>query len=138
VRVQGEGGAVAVEVPALADKAPSNHGTQRTVGLVVGGVGLTGMVAMGVVGLLAKSKYDGAAPHCAGSFCDPRGIEIRNAARAQGTAATVGMIVSGAALVTGAALWLTAFSSDRAGPKQGSGGVQVGVVPGGISVRGAW
>jgi hypothetical protein len=110
--------------PSPTDTAPGSG--QRLVGLVVGGAGVVAMGAGAVLGLVAKSRYDGAS-HCAGELCDAAGIETRESARRLGTAGTVVFVVGAAALAGGVVLWLTAPTA------HGQGATRLAVGP-----RGAW
>jgi Tetratricopeptide repeat len=119
-------------------EAGSGGGTQATLGLVIAGVGLAGVGAGVVVGLLAKSKYDDSSDHCMENFCNEEGLSIRDSARSQGTAATVVFAIGAAALVGGGVLWLTAPSSDETTARRGRAEVRVGVTPGGLVAKGTW
>ena len=104
---------------------PKEKSSQRTIALVVGGAGVVGLGVGVVLGLSAKSKYDGAS--CTDGHCDQSGYDTRNDAI---KTANVGSIVGGLGLLAagaGAVLWFTAPSSDAA---------TVGVSPGGVALRG--
>jgi hypothetical protein len=119
-----------------AGREPARSGSaQRTVGLVLGGAGIAGIVASVVVGAVAKSEYEGA--DCPGNVCVSRaeGAE-RDAAWRKATLATV-MFGSGAAVLgVGGGLYLFA-------PKRGDGGARsaghigVGLGPSGVFLRGS-
>lgn len=154
VEVKGEGANVEVNIHALVDaaapprvgvapppgpgEAGSSGGTQRTLGIILAGVGVAGVGAGVIVGLLAKSKYDDSADHCVENYCTPEGITIRESARDQGTAATVVFAVGAAAAVGGGILWLTAPSTREAAARRGRGEIKVGVTPGGLVARGTF
>ncbi len=101
-------------------------GTLQTVGLVVGGAGLVGLATGGVLGLMAKSKFDSASSHCNNGVCDAAGVAIRHDAVSRGNVATVVVGVGAAILVAGGVIWL-------AGPHAKT---EVGVGPGSVSMRG--
>jgi hypothetical protein len=111
--------------------------TRRTVGLATGAVGVAG-VALGVVfALIAKSTYDHALQtECSGnaSLCSSQGTRDGQAAHDQANVATVGVVVGGALLAGGAALYLTAPS--------GGGGVAIGGSlgrgAGGVALSARW
>ncbi len=86
--------------------------TQRTIGFIAGGVGVLGLGAGAVFGLLAKSKNDEAASeHClTETRCDARGVELGDAARTHATISTVTFAVGGALVAGGVVLLLTAPS----------------------------
>jgi hypothetical protein len=91
---------------AEASTAQSGAG-QRTAAWITGGTGLAAMGAGVVLGLVAKSSYDGAAG-CSGRQCDEQGLETSNAALRTGNVATVVLVAGAVATTTGAVLWLTA------------------------------
>jgi serine/threonine-protein kinase len=86
----------------------ANGGGMRVAGLVSGGVGVLAVGAGGVIALLAKSSYDKAKKQCTDSGCGDGPYEDIEDARGRGTLATVLMVAGGAALATGATLWLLA------------------------------
>jgi len=132
VVVKGPGGTFAATVPALvpaggappvthgepapapvaaAEPSPSSGGlgTQRTVALVAGGVGVAGVIVGSIFGFKSKSDHDEAEKYCDGSRCtDARGVTAGNAAHSAGNVSTVAMIVGGVGLAAGVTLWLTA------------------------------
>ena len=99
--------AAAPEAPAPA----SDGSTQRIVGLALGGVGAAGVIAGGVLGVLAKTTYDGALrSECSGkvSACNPQGISDGSTAHTEALVSTVGFIAGAALLAGGAYLYFTA------------------------------
>jgi hypothetical protein len=131
VVVKGPGGTFTATIPVLApiggvapvatpaEPAPTNAteparssgglGTQRTVALVAGGVGVVGVVVGSIFGMKSKSDHDEAEKYCDGSRCtDARGVTAGNAAHSAGNASTVAMIIGGVGLAAGITLWLTA------------------------------
>ncbi|MCB9577825.1 MAG: tetratricopeptide repeat protein [Polyangiaceae bacterium] len=104
--------------------------SQRTIGLVVGGVGLVGIGVGTFFGLDAISKNDDAKSHCPrGTVCDDQeGVSLTDDAKKAATVSNIAFAVGGAALVGGVVLFLTAPSkSDTAirvapavGPRQAS------------------
>jgi hypothetical protein len=93
----------------------------RVAGIVSGGVGLLAVGAGSVLALLAKSRYDEAKKLCQGSDCDSGPYDDIEDARAQGTVATVLIVVGGAAVATGATLWLLAPKAHEQAPLAASG-----------------
>ena len=90
--------------------------TQRTMGLVVGGAGVVGLVIGGVFGLISKSTYDHAFHSECGSnasTCSQQGAQDGQSARDQATVSTIGFVAGGVLLAGGALLYLTA---PRVGP----------------------
>ena len=131
-----EGKTIAVIIPKLApdtvaqataptpgpkpETKPADRGsTQRTLGIVAGGVGVVG-VGLGVVfGLSAKSKLDdsNAGGHCLpNNHCDALGVQARSDSKDAATLSTVAFVVGAAALGAGAFLYFTApKGSQKAG-----------------------
>lgn len=106
---------VATGGPAATDAGPSG-GTLRTVGLVVGGVGLVTLGVSGYFGLHAKSLNSDSerAGHCdANNTCDAAGLEKRNDAVSASQVATVTLIAGGVLAAAGVTLFVVG------GPKEG-------------------
>jgi hypothetical protein len=114
--------------PAEIEPPQTRLGTQRTLGLVAGGVGVAGVVVGSVFGLHSKSKHDEAAQYCDGSVCnDQRGVDAGESAHSAGNVSTVGMIVGALGLGGGVLLWLTAPQSkeQHAELRLGLGSIQL-------------
>jgi serine/threonine-protein kinase len=116
-----EAGSQKVDVPELAIAPPdapaqdatqngSTGKTQRTIGLVLGGVGIVGIGVGTYFGISAKSKADAAAPYCTGTTCQQPGIDDWSKAQSNGNIATVGFIAGGVLLAAGAVVYLIAPS----------------------------
>jgi hypothetical protein len=111
--------------------------TQRTVGLIVGGVGLATMASGLVLGLAASTRYDSARSECnAGTTrCPPDAVARSEGAYDLATASTVTFVAGGLVLVGGGVLFLFANDpkknwislSPAAGPSQA-----------GLQARGTW
>jgi hypothetical protein len=151
--VTGEGATSTLKVEALvvdpnasATAATTDHGVGpeptggekkgsplKTVGLVVGGLGIVGIGVGSVMGILAIGKNNDANNgHCdkTSNLCDSTGLGMRSDAVTFGNVSTVGFIAGGVLLAGGATLWLLAPSSSvQAAPAVGTSG-------GGIVVRG--
>lgn len=120
---------------------PETHAsgsTQRTIGLVVGGLGVVGLVVGTAFGLSAMSKENDATEHhCnANDQCDPQGVQLGKDAHSAATASTIAFAVGGVALAGGVILFLTA-------PKNTSAptvGLRASAIPGGgaFGIQGAW
>lgn len=155
VVVKGAGGKFAVTVPVLAEPgasapvapvpsapvAPSEAtpaasksgglGTQRTIALVAGGVGVAGVVVGSIFGLKSKSDHDEAEKYCNGNQCtDARGVTAGDSAHSAGNVSTIAMIVGGVGLAAGVTLWFTA-------PKA-STSAALSVAPGSVQLRGSF
>jgi hypothetical protein len=144
VEVGAEADSKVVEIPELipdeagagttpggeASGGKSDGSTQRTIGLVLGGVGVVGVAVGAVFGLQAGSKWDDAKAKCDDYpyECGPDGVELADDAKSSATISTIGFIAGGALLAGGAALFFTAGSGDKA--------VAVGVGPGSLKIRG--
>lgn len=87
----------------------ADFGTQRTIGLILGGVGAAGLVMGGVFGLVAKSKWDDAKTQC-GEGCGPDDPAqgTKRSAEGSATVATIAMVGGGVLLAGGAALFFLA------------------------------
>lgn len=108
----------------------------RTTGIVVAGVGVVGLVAGGVLGLVAKGKYDDARARCTGgsNACPASAVSDSDSAYGLATGGTVVFVVGAAAAVTGAALVL--FSPAPDSGTRASAALHVG--PGSVGVHGRW
>jgi hypothetical protein len=98
---------------------PNRGRVQRIAGLAAGGVGVV-LVGVGAVfGLSASSKLDesNADGRCRqpGDFCTPEGIALREEASDAATLSTVMFGLGAAAIIGGAALYLTAPRSNGTG-----------------------
>ncbi|HEY6463680.1 MAG TPA: hypothetical protein VIY73_26105 [Polyangiaceae bacterium] len=111
---------------------PSGPSPLRTVGLVVGGVGVAGLAVGTVFGVIALSKNSAAnSGNCGGSLggandCNQTGVNDRSSAVTAGNVSTVALIAGGVLAAGGATLFLVAPSSH----------VQVGATAGGVLLRG--
>ncbi|MGD0525336.1 MAG: hypothetical protein ABSE49_09345, partial [Polyangiaceae bacterium] len=119
--------------PAGADTATASS-PLKTVGLVVGGVGVAGLVAGGIFGALALSKNSAAnSGHCGGALgsanqCDAIGVSDRSDAVSFGNVSTIAFIAGGVLAAGGVTLWLVAPSGHvQVAPAMGqnSGGLLV-------------
>ena len=107
--------------------------TQRTIGLVIGGVGVIGVGFGSYFGLRAFSKNSEAKSHCQGQSCsDVRGEELTNEAKDAAGLSNVLFGVGLAALAGGAVVYLTAPSQEKSAlwvaprASKRSGGVWLG------------
>jgi hypothetical protein len=120
------------------ETTPSNGSTQRTIGFVVGGIGIIGIGIGTVFGLSAMNKENDATKnHCdATNHCDPTGVQLGKDAQSAATASTIAFAVGGVALAGGVLLYFTA-------PKGSSAptvGLRASTFPGGgtVGIQGAW
>ena len=103
----------------VAPKTDGDGSGQRTVGFIVGGVGVAGLAVGAITGLLAMGKSSDAKASCAndGPCADRSAVDASESARTLGLVSTIGFIAGGVALAAGAALVFTA-------PKEGDAGVK--------------
>jgi hypothetical protein len=150
----GEGGQTEnVEIPLLADSTgggtvaaggdagttgpasakPSDGSTQRTLGIVAGGIGLVGVGVGTFMGLQASSSWSDAKKECTAypNGCTAKGVSLQKDASSQATLSTVGFIVGGVGLAAGAVLFFTAGSGKEET-------VAIGVGPGNVSIKGTF
>jgi hypothetical protein len=114
--------AAATAIPIVVAPAQSSFGTQRTLAIGAGVVGVAGVALGTVFGLKSKSKHDEAASHCSGSTCsDTDGVSLRSDAISAGNLSTVSFVVGAAGLVGGALLWFTAAPSKESATQVGLG-----------------
>jgi hypothetical protein len=90
--------------------AESTGAVQREAGLIVGGVGLAGVVAGSIFGLIAMSNWNRARSECTNgtSGCSQDALNLQPAANEDALWSTVGFIGGAAGLVGGVLLWATA------------------------------
>jgi hypothetical protein len=128
--------AVASSTPTSTESVPpppQGRAVRRTVGLVVGGVGVAGVAAGAVFGILASSAKSNYEAHCGSSIqqpagaCDPTGISGHQDASTKATLSTAFFIGGGALAAAGAVLFFTA-------PKAAA--TTVGVGPGSVTLAG--
>ncbi|HEU4405778.1 MAG TPA: hypothetical protein VFS43_10845 [Polyangiaceae bacterium] len=118
VQAKGGGDSQTVKVPAFGtgdegkgggsvfSRAPSG---QRTAALIVGGVGLAGLGFGAVAGAVASSRWGEATDACPNRECsDPKDLRLDGPAKTWADISTASFLGGGAALATGAVLWLTA------------------------------
>jgi hypothetical protein len=124
--------------------APGEHRagtTRRTVGLVLGGVGVTGLIAGIVTGAIVfgeKGTLDGLCnnnyPQCGSNVVAAN--HDYSTARSLGVVSDVGFIAGGAALVTGAVLYLSVPRSTS--PAAAFRVSPLGVLGGGVMITRSW
>ena len=102
----------------------SRGAAQRTVGLLIGAAGILGVGSAGILGAVAKSKYDSAVPESG----TQRGLSDSTAAFNAGNVGTIVLGIGTIVTLVGAGVWLTA-------PKAA---VVVGANAGGLQVRGGF
>lgn len=106
-----DGDTRAVAVPKLDIVATAQRGSsQRTAALVVGGIGVAGLVAGGITGVLSITKHKSARDECPdpNACATQPGADAWTSATTFGTISTVSFVVAGVGLAGAAVLWFTA------------------------------
>lgn len=116
------------EVSLAEDDLKKPGSGQRTVGLVVGGLGVVGVGVGSVFGILAMQAEDDASEFCEGETCltGTDGVEFTDKARRRALVSTIGFAAGGALLAGGLTLYFTAPKSTesaqlRLSPTPGGG-----------------
>jgi hypothetical protein len=112
---------------APARDASNPGGTQRTLGLVLGGAGVGSLVLGSVFALVARATYDGA-KGCPNA-CTASGYQQGQSAYTEAGVATAGFVAGAALLLGGATLYWVAprGQSVSLSPAMGSGSAGLGV-----------
>jgi serine/threonine-protein kinase len=111
----------------------------RTVGLVVGGIGLAGVGTGLVLGALAKSKNDQANGYCSATACSSdQGVTLEHQAGDLATASTVTFISGAALLATGVIIFLVAPRGTSASTGSLTISPRVSTSSGGFSLQGTF
>ncbi len=116
--------------PAPSPVASTDGGgdTQRTIGIIVGGVGLAGLAVGSAFGLQARSKWNGA--DCPNNLCMTEADQTRaEDAKQFATISTWSFVAGGALMAAGAALWLTAPDGTNAREVAAGRPIELRVVP---------
>ncbi len=132
----------AATAPAPEASSEDPGASRRTIAYVVGGVGVVGLAIGTVFGLMASSSASSSKNECSATSCSNYGQSLSdyNSASSDATISTVGFVVGGLAVATGAVLFFTAPSS---APASGGTGSRWQVSPSvggtglGLSVKGA-
>jgi len=114
------GDVVAVSAPAAAAPAapssemapapvvpPPTSSGRRTIGFVLGGIGLAGLGTGAVTGLLALDRASTVKSHCPGLACDPQGLSAASQGQWLAPTSTVAFIAGGVLVAGGAYLVLS-------------------------------
>jgi hypothetical protein len=128
----------ATESGSLSGVAVAAHGggtgPWRTVGWVLGGVGVAGLGVGAVFGVLAIG--DKSSAHCNAGIC--ANTDALNSAKSAATGANVGLIAGGVLLATGVGLVLFAPRSREASTPVAVIAPAVGPGLGGVALEGRW
>ena len=122
---------------------PAAWNTQRTAGIVMGGVGVVGAVLSTVFGVQAFGNSDDSAAHCTTGtpdLCNETGLQLRSDATKVANVSTVAFALGGAAVAGGVVLFVAAPSKDTgtAGGMQFGAGTSAGASTTGILFHGGW
>jgi hypothetical protein len=121
--------------PAPVPEKPSHGNGMRIAAYVTGGVGLAGLAAGGVFGVLALLRHNDAASACPTDPCrTAAGQQLWSDATNFGNVSTVAFAAGGALFATSVVLLLTAPKASEAGASE----AHLLVGPGSVSFRGAW
>ena len=148
---RGEKKQVALELLAApAEPGSTGSGGRRVATYVLGGVGVAGLVAGGILGGLALGQKGTAGDHCGAAIgqedptaCDQTGLDAVDSGRGLGHGSTVGLAVGGAALGAALILFFTEPKAEKGTAARDRRWVSVGVVSAGpagamLGARGAW
>jgi hypothetical protein len=107
-------------------RSTSSPPSQRTLGLVVGGVGVAGIAVGAVTGLLAMSKSGEAKDACPndGPCASRAAVDASESASSMGLVSTVGFLAGGALLAGGAVLFFTS-KKESAPPRSASASFRI-------------
>jgi serine/threonine-protein kinase len=120
IRAQEDRTATMPSLPAPPSPSASTPGqTQRTVGLVVGGAGVAGLIAGVIAGVMAKSEWDQAHSAAAPNVAALQGHF--QSAQELSTASTISLVSGAVGLGAGAIVFFTAPKSASPGPTVGLG-----------------
>jgi hypothetical protein len=129
--------------PAAPPPAPVDDGSagrpQRTIGIVLGAVGVVGLAVGAGFAISAKNTYNSSLADCLPSSpnqCSNAGVNQRNSAISAGNVASVAVAVGAVAVAAGVVLWVTAPSGSARSTQSAS----IALVPtlGGGMVSGSW
>lgn len=130
------GGGMTIKQGASPSKADRPMTPRRTLGLVIGGVGVAGLVAAGITGAMVISRDGTIREECPDKQCTPAG---RDAIEGMGPLLVVNAVTFGVGLAgLGAGAWLFFTGGDEGGA--GSTALRVAPRPGGgaVELRGSF
>lgn len=105
---------IAVAPPVAVDAGPTDGPTKippRTLGYVVGGIGLASIATGAYLGVLMVQRKSSAETGCVGRFCTQEALDRFDEARTQGVLSTVLVGVGVAAVAAGVVLFVSSPSS---------------------------
>jgi hypothetical protein len=110
------GGPAGAPGPTQPPPAPASGGSTRTIGYVVGGVGLVGVAVGAILGGMAMGQANSAkndATLCPNKVCTPAGRTEIDAAGGKATGSTIAFVAGGALVATGVVLVLVGGPSKK-------------------------
>lgn len=133
-------------MPPPAAPAPPSSESSGGPGPLVIGLGIVGVAGLGagtVLGLMASSKFEDSKKQCNPADenrCDAEGVSLRDDAFTLGNWSTVSFIVGGVALAGAGVIWLTSGSSDSKTGNRGAlqAGVQMSPARGSVLIKGSF
>lgn len=118
----------------------AGSGRDRTWAYVAGGIGVAGLAAGAVTGLMTMSKKKIADDNCVGASCNQQGLDATEDGKTLGNISTVGFGVGIAGLAAGVVLWVTSPKNEA--PASATRGVRptafAGSGFGSIGLQGTW
>jgi hypothetical protein len=108
---------ITTTTPAPPDADKGTGDGQRTVGFIVGGIGVAGLAVGAITGLMAMGKSSDAKVACPndGGCASRDAVDSSDSAKTLGLVSTIGFAAGGAALAAGAVLIFTAPSAKKTG-----------------------
>ena len=119
-----------------APRTGSSAGTRRTLGFVIGGVGIAGLGAGAITGILTLGKASTVKDpaHCTAALrCDPTGVDAARAGQTLAVVSTATLLAGAAAAATGVVL---IFTSRTQAPE--TAGFMVSPSGAGLQIGRAW
>jgi hypothetical protein len=99
------------------DDAQSTRATRRILAIAAAGVGVAGLAAGSVFGLMAASSWQDAKADCHPyPYCGDNGVRLAKDAASNGTVSTIAFVIGGVGVAASAVLWFTAPKSTEEHP----------------------
>jgi hypothetical protein len=109
--------AVTPPPPPPAPPPPSGMSGMRTLGIVIGAVGIASLATGTTFGVLASNKNHDAGTWCSSTtpnLCDPQGVALTNDAKNYALISTITFVAGGVALATGVVMFFMGGAERRA------------------------
>ena len=119
------------------EPAPARSSTLKTVGYVVGAVGIAGLGAGGIFGGIALGDKSTVDHDCIGNQCNQAGLHAVDSARRDATISTVSFIAGGACLAAGVTM-VVVGGKKTVQPRVGIAPYATGVGGGGLIAAGTF